>query len=118
MPNKDSFKHAVNGLIYSVKTQPNLRFHLVIAFIVIVLGWMFEFSQFEWIILILTISMVIITELINTAIESLTDLITIKYSKHAKDAKDVSAGMVFATTITSVIIGIILFTPHIVNLFS
>lgn len=114
----NSFKHAIRGVIYALKTQTNLRIHLVIAVTVSLLGMFFKIQVWEWLIIIFTISLVIITEMINTGIESIVDLITKKHSPDAKIAKDVGAGMVLVSSLASIIIGIIIFAPYLLKLFN
>lgn len=114
----NSFKHAIRGLIYALKTQVNLRIHFVMALIVTLLGLLLKIQVWEWLIIIFTVSLVIITEMINTGIESIVDLITKKHNINAKIAKDVGAGMVLVSSIASVIIGIIIFAPYLLKLIN
>jgi diacylglycerol kinase len=110
-----SFKHALEGIIYQVKTQPNFRIHILAALIVVAAGIIFKISPIEWLVLTFIICLVLIAESINTSIESVVDLLTDKYHLQAKIAKDVSAGMVLITAITSIIIAFIIFSPHIIR---
>ena len=116
MPHKISFKHAFDGIIYCLKTQPNFRVHLVAGTLAILVGLYFNISYIEFLVLLFTIALVITTEMVNTAIESMTDLITEKYHQQAKIAKDVAAGMVLMTAILSVVVGIFIFLPHILGM--
>ena len=108
-----SFGHAWEGIIWILKEHPNFIIHILLAFLAIAFALVLQFNRIELIILILTILVVFIAEMVNTAIEEVTNLITIKWAKHAKIAKDVSAGMVLIAAISSIIIGIILFLPKI-----
>lgn len=110
-----SFKHALDGVIYTVKTQPNFRIHLVAALTAIVSGLYFGISTTEWSIIIFIIGLVLIAEMINTSIESVVDLHTEKFHELAKTAKDVSAGMVLVTAIMAVITGVLIFIPYLLN---
>jgi diacylglycerol kinase (ATP) len=74
-------------------------------------------NPFEMGILGVTILVVIAAEMVNTAIEKMVDLITNDHKVEAKIAKDVSSGMVLMTAIGSVIIGVLIFAPHIIKLF-
>lgn len=105
----DSFKHAINGIVYSFITQRNIRIHFFIALIVLVLGIIVKLQYYEMLIILLTINVVIAVEMINTAIEKTIDLITEEYKLLAKIAKDVAAGAVLISAITSIIIGILIF---------
>jgi undecaprenol kinase len=109
-----SFKHAGQGLCAAFRTQPNFRIHAIAAVIISFLGYQYSLSTQEWLILILTIGFVIATELINTAIESVVDLLTQQHNQYAKTAKDVAAAAVLFSAMCSVIIGLIIFLPKII----
>lgn len=113
MAHNISFKYAWEGTKYAFSTQPNFKVHAVIGALTIISGVVFRVSQTEWLFLILAITLVITAEMANTAIESMTDLIEEKHHKHAKIAKDVSAGMVLLTAIAAVIIGLAIFAPKL-----
>ncbi len=112
-----SFKHAIDGIIYCIKTQPNYRFHLLATLGVIIFSIWLKIDFNNTVILLFLISLVLTTEMINTAIESITDLITTEYKQQAKIAKDVSAGMVLSTAFLAVIIGLVIFTPPLLAKF-
>lgn len=105
----DSFNYAVSGIISALKKEKNMRIHYLIAIIVIIISLFFDFSRLELLILIFTISLVVIAELFNTAIERVVDLITDKYHPLAKLAKDISAGAVLIAAINSIVVGYLLF---------
>lgn len=111
-----SFKHAFDGFIYAVRTQPNFRFHLLATFVVILLGIYFSVSLFEWLILVFTINTVLVAEMVNTSIEAMVDLITLERRVDAKVAKDVSAAMVLVSAILAVVVALIIFLPKILNI--
>lgn len=113
-----SFKHAFAGLWWAVTTQPNFRVHLVLSLLAIGLGFFFEITQIEWAIIIFTIVLGLSAELINTAIESMTDLITKEWREEAKIAKDVSAGMMLTVAIGAVCVALVIFGPYILGLVS
>ncbi len=112
-----SFQYAFEGILYALKHDQNLRIHFAVALFVIVASIYFHVSPFEKGILGIMILLVICVEMINTAIEKMVDLITIEHRKEAKVAKDVAAGMVFLTTIGSVIVGLLIFIPYIMKIF-
>lgn len=109
----DSFKDAFAGLLWVYKTQPNFRIHLILATLAIGLGWFFEISFVEMAIIVFTIVLGLTAEMINTSIESMTDLITTEYRENAKIAKDVAAGMMLTTAIGAVLVALVIFVPHI-----
>ncbi len=111
-----SFYHALEGLKYAVKTQRNIRIHIVMAALAIILAKLFHCSNTELGLIVLAIGLVIVTELINTAIEKTIDIITLEFHPLAKIAKDVAAGAVLFSAVISVIIAIVVFYDKIINL--
>lgn len=112
-----SFMYAIEGINYSLNSDQNLVIHFIVACLVIIASIIFQVNPFEMGILGVTILVVISAEMVNSAIEKMVDLITKEHRAEAKIAKDVSAGMVLLTAIGSVIIGILVFLPHILRLF-
>ena len=101
----NSFKYAFDGLKYAFIYEQNLTVHILATFIVIILGFMFKISIFEWLVLFLIIGLVIATELINTSIEATIDLITNEINPLAKVAKDTAASAVLVFGLTALIVG-------------
>src|SRR5699024_11972773 len=85
----DSFNYAVSGIMASIKSERNMRIHYTVAILVIIISLFFDFTRAEFLILLLSISLVLTLELINTAIESTIDMITKEYHPLAKVAKDI-----------------------------
>lgn len=112
-----SFHYALQGIAQSLEENQNLRIHFLVAIIVMVASILFQISRYEMGILGVMILLVISAEMINTAIEKMVDLITTEHRKEAKIAKDVAAGMVLVNALGSVIVGTIIFIPHILALF-
>lgn len=107
----DSFRFAGAGLWYSLRTQRNMRIHLLIAVGVVTLGLALGLSRVEWAILMLTIGFVLVSELLNTVAEALVDLISPTYHPRAKIVKDVTAAVVLLGAIISVIVGLLILGP-------
>lgn len=105
----DSFGYALNGIIYCFKTQRNMRIHGFAALGVIVVSMLARISRTDVLMLAFASSLVLICEMINTAIEKSIDLFTDKYHPLAKISKDVAAGAVFVSAINAVVIGYIVF---------
>lgn len=103
------FKFAFDGIIYTVKTQTNFRFHITAMIWVLLLSLFYDFSGTEYAVLFLTISSVLTLEAVNTAIEKAVDLCTEEQHKLAKAAKDAAAGAVLIAAIFSVIIAFFIF---------
>ena len=112
------FGFAFKGIFHACKTQLNFRVHLFCAAIAILLGWYLKLSTAEWLWIILSISMVLLTELINTAIELLVDLVSPGYNEKAGHIKDMCAAAVLVMAVTSLVIGVIIFLPKLILLFN
>lgn len=103
-----SFFYALRGLGTILYTESHMRFHLVAAIYVIFFGAKFFYlSSAQWALLILTMSAVMVAEIINTALERACDAITTEYSKDIKFIKDTSAAAVLVTAIASVAVAFI-----------
>lgn len=113
----DSVKHAVDGIDYTVGHERNFKIELGFAILVFLLSIILRVSMVEWLVLLLTISMVLVLEVVNTAIERCVDLVTKEYKDLAKVAKDTAAGAVLIMSVFSVAIGICIFLPKILDLF-
>lgn len=105
----ESFNHAINGVVDAVRTQRNMKIHIILAVAVLTACFCFDISKYEFLILAITITMVIVTELINTAIEAAVDLNTNYYHPLAKIAKNTAAGAVLVSAINAIIIGYVIF---------
>lgn len=108
-----SFKNAFNGISWAFSSQPNFKIHLILSLLAILSGIILRISFIEFTIIILTIVLGLSAEMINTSIESMTDLITQKWHQEAKIAKDVSAGMMLLTAIGAFIVAVVIFLPKI-----
>ncbi len=110
-----SFGYAVNGIIYSLKTQRNAKIHLFAGLVIVAIGFYFEIKQAEWLFIIIAIFLVWFAELVNTAFEYLCDVVSPEFNKSVKHAKDIAAGAVLILAIASVIIGLVIFIPYIIQ---
>ncbi len=114
---KNTFKNASNGFRLSLKSERNLRIHMIAALIVLFAAYYFNFNMTKYAILLLTITSVMAAEMFNASIEFTLDAtFHNKYSKMVGMAKDIAAGAVMLITITAIIIGIILFIPPFLNM--
>ncbi|QFT89894.1 Undecaprenol kinase [Bacillus sp. THAF10] len=112
-----SFQFALEGLQHVIKTERNIKIHICIAFLVILLSLFFQITTTEWAIVFLVIGMMVVIEIFNTAIENVVDLVTKEYHPLAKIAKDVAASAALVFACISFIIGVILFSPYLLNIF-
>ncbi|MBQ6810246.1 MAG: diacylglycerol kinase family protein [Firmicutes bacterium] len=114
----ESFGYAREGLKHCVKKERNFRIHMVMGVLAFSLGLVLRLTPAELAILLLLIGLVLISEMLNTALENLVDLCTEEYHPLAKVVKDVAAGAVLLLCIVAVLIGIVIFVPHIWALLS
>ncbi len=110
-----SFHHAFEGIVYAAKTQRNMRVHLVAASLVLLAVLLLRLDRFYVIAIIVLIAMVLGFELLNTALESVVDLLTITHHPLAKTAKDAAAGAVLIASIGAVVVGYLVFYQGIIN---
>jgi diacylglycerol kinase len=111
-----SFGYAIKGIFIAFKTQHNIWIHSLAIIVVLTAGFIFKLDALEWCLVVLAIGLVLVSEMINTAIEWLVDLVSPEYKEKAGLIKDVAAGAVLIAAIISVIIGIIVFLPKIIEL--
>jgi diacylglycerol kinase (ATP) len=108
-----SFEHAYRGMISAIRTQRNMRFHVVAAVAVLVASLLVGVSKLELAILVLTILVVFVTEMFNTAMEFVVDMVTSEYHPLAKLAKDVSAGAVLVSSVGAILVGYLILADNL-----
>jgi diacylglycerol kinase len=111
-----SFGYAIKGMYIALKEQQNMRIHLLAILVVTLAGIYLGLSAIEWGIIALTMGLVISTEMMNSAIESLVDLISPEYNEKAGKIKDVAAGAVLVAAIIATVVAIYIFGNKIFNL--
>jgi len=109
----ESFNAAVEGFIYVLKTERNMRIHFLAAFFFVLLGIYLNFTYLEISALAFAIALVLATEMVNTAIELTIDMVKAEFHPMARIIKDIGAGAVLLASINAVIIGYILFSKKI-----
>ncbi|RJR13649.1 diacylglycerol kinase family protein [Candidatus Parcubacteria bacterium] len=114
---KQSFQFAFDGFLYALRTQRNLRIQLIAAIVVITLSTFLPMNMIEWAILFLLIALVIVAEILNTAIEKTIDLIVTEYNPLAKTIKDLSAAAVLFIALTAVVVGLFIYLPKLLPIF-
>lgn len=110
-----SIKYCLEGINFVITNESNFKKEIVIGIIALLLSYILKISRIEFIIILIMIALVLTSEIINTSIEKVVDLYTKDYSNLAKIAKDVSAGSVLVMSIFSLLVGIIIFLPKIIN---
>lgn len=104
-----SFRYALEGFVTAVTTERNIKVQLAVGVAAIIAGFTLRIDGLSWVLVILCIGLVIFAELVNTAIEAIVDLATQDLHPLAKRAKDIAAASVFTLSITSAIVGAIVF---------
>lgn len=113
---REKIQNATHGVALAFAAEKNLRIHFCIGFLVLILGLLLDVGAEKFCILLLTTAIVIVTEMVNSALEFTIDaLYKNKYSNLVKFAKDISAGAVLFVSMTAVIIGLIIFVPKLVD---
>lgn len=112
-----SFKYALLGFKKVFLEEQNFRIHSLIALVVIILGFYFQITVWQWIIVILLIALILILEIINSIFERLLDLIKPRIHEYVGDIKDMTAAVVFVGAVAAVFIGLIIFLPYIFQKF-
>ena len=108
----ESLNSAVEGFIYVIKTQRNMRLHFLIATLIVVLGIYFNLPKTELLLLLGAIALVLVLEMVNTAVELTIDLIKNVYHPLARIIKDVTAGAVLLSTLNAIAVGYVVFSQH------
>ena len=114
---KQSFGYAFKGLIILVKTQHNSWIHIIAAIVAIITGIIFNLNYIEWCLVSIAIGLVLVSEIINTSIEFLTNLVSPDYNELAGKVKDLAAAAVLVAAFTAISIGLFVFLPRIIILF-
>lgn len=108
--------NAIQGILSIIKNERNFRIQLVIAMLVVLISFLLKISHTDWIAVGFLITLVLVTEAFNSVIEAVCDTVSKEYRVNIKYAKDVSAGAVLVSAILSVILGLIIFVPYLINL--
>ena len=113
-----SVEFAVTGIRTAFKEERNMRSHTILGILAILVGLFFHLTPFEWLWIFLSIFLVIIVEMINTAFENVVDMVTDKHFHIiGKKIKDMAAGAVLLTSIFAIIVATIIFLPKLIHLF-
>jgi diacylglycerol kinase (ATP) len=108
-----SFIFAFRGLWSLLKNEHNSRIHLLAAIAATTLGIILKINPFEWSLLVLVIGIVFLTELLNTSLETLADLVNPEWDEGIRNAKDYAAAAVLISAIISLVVGGLIFIPKI-----
>lgn len=108
-----SIRIALGGLKQVLVLEPNARIHGLITLIVFGAAWLLQLSRVEWVLLVITVGLVWMAEVFNTAVEKLVDLASPERNPAAKAVKDISAGAVLVSALVSILVGLLLFGPRL-----
>jgi diacylglycerol kinase (ATP) len=107
-----ALNNAVEGFIHVLRSERNMRIHFFAAFIILLLAFFFGVQRQDWLTLCLAVCLVLVAEMINTAIEQTLDLLHSRYSPQVGVIKDISAGMVLVAVINALIVGFFIFARY------
>jgi len=110
-----SFQYAFRGLLKVFKEEQNLRVQLIFGLFAISLGVFYKLVSWEWSVLLIVIMTVFLMEIANSAVERVTDVLKPRINTYVKEIKDIMAAAVMLASFFALIIGIIIFIPHIFN---
>ncbi|MBI2843549.1 MAG: diacylglycerol kinase [Armatimonadetes bacterium] len=105
----NGFKYAMEGVAHVFRTQRHMRFHFLVLFLVLLVSLVSNRNRTEVLVLLFTVTLVLMAEMFNTAVEALVDLVTQTYHPLAKFAKDIAAGAVLITVMNAFVVGFLLF---------
>jgi diacylglycerol kinase len=111
-----SFGYALQGIIYGIKSSPNMKIHLLAAVLVFLAAGAVKVTRIEWALLSLAVFMVLTAETINTSLERSVDLASPEIHPIAKVSKDVAAGAVLLAALNAVVIGWLVFGPYVIRM--
>ncbi len=115
----NTFRNARKGMRIVLRSEVNIRVHCCIALVVLAMAFLLNFSVTKICMLLLTIGFVIVTEMVNSAVEfSLDAVFHNKYSKLVGMAKDIAAGAVMFATVIAIVIGVLLFGSSVLEFIS
>lgn len=112
-----SFGYAFKGLFKTFREEQNLKIQIFASLAVLILGIYFSLSRIEWAVLTLVISLVLIAEIANSAVERVTDVLKPRINAYVKEIKDIMAAGVLLASLAAIITGMIIFFPYLAELF-
>ncbi len=113
-----SFIYALRGLIYAVRKERNLKIHLTATAVVVAAGFFFDIERWEWVAALICIGVIWAAEMLNTAVEHLSDFVHPDHHEKIGRVKDIAAGGVMLMALIAVAVAVIIFKPYIVGMFS
>lgn len=112
-----SFTYAFRGLSKTFREEQNLRIHTLVALLAIGLSAYLKISALEWVAILFAITLVMLMELVNSAVERVTDVLKPRINSYVKEIKDIVAAAVMFASIAAIVVGAIIFLPHLIEIF-
>jgi len=110
-----SFKYAIKGLFIVLKDEQNFRVHVFFATLALFFSWYWQINEMELIVVVLLISLVMLMEIVNSAIERVTDVLKPRINDFVMEIKDIMAAAVMLSSVVAVIVGLIIFVPYLLK---
>jgi diacylglycerol kinase (ATP) len=111
----DSFNYAFEGIVHVLRTQRNMRLHFLVALVVVIVALIVNVTKLELIALLISIAFVLISEMLNSAVEAAIDIATTSFDPMAKLAKDIAAGAVLIAAANAIAVGYLVFSGKVAN---
>ena len=112
-----SFKFSFDGLKYAYLHEQSLLLHVIVMTFIVVCGFAFKISPIQWVITLVMGALILVTELFNTSIEAVVDMVTEEFNPLAKVAKDTASAACFIADMTAAGMWLVVFIPKIISLF-
>ncbi len=113
-----AFSCAMAGILYALRTQRNFKVHFTFAVLAIALGLLLQIPQWSWLAVVVCIFAVFSLEVMNTAVESIVDMVSPEWNELAMRAKDCAAGSVYVAAIGSLVVAAIVYLPPLISMVS
>ncbi len=111
------FSYAISGIVSTIKSELHFKIHILAALLAVSAGIFLQIETHEWLWIALSIAIVMVAELLNTSIESLSNMVSPEYHPLIKKTKDAAAGAVLIAALFALICGLIIFIPHLIEAF-
>ena len=113
----ESTNNAIEGILHTARTQRHLRYHFFAAALILIITYILGIDRTDFLIISIAVILVLLSEMMNTAVEYVVDLLSPEFSEQARIAKDIAAGAVFITAFGAVVIGYIVLFPYLEKIF-
>ena len=114
----ESFRFAATGMVQALRSERNMRIHIAAAVLAVLLSYALGLGRLETAIVVLATVIMIVAEMVNTALEHLVDMVTAEYHPLAAKVKNIAAGAVLTAAVGAAVVGIIIFGPRLVSMIS